>query len=231
MSETDPELLIREFNQFVNDASFPCVAARAAIARNHVPCYVADHIACPKDDQGILEFLYNFIKKFRKVEKPLHSVAILFSSPSDLTEKEFEGFLWQRLQSLSSMDARKFHYDQRVSADPSSPDFSFSLGGEAFFIIGMHPASPRRARRFRCPALVFNPHVQFEDLRIRNQYDKMKAIVRRRDVAYSGSVNPMLHDFGKTSEATQYSGHQHEKEWTCPLRISHGKSEHHSSEK
>lgn len=230
VSEIEPESLIREFYQFVNDESFPCVAARAAMARNHVPCFVAGHMACPKDDHSILEFLYTFIKNFRNFEKPLHSAAILFNSPQELTEKEFEGLLWQRLQSLSSMDALKFHYDQRVSADPSSPDFSFSLGGEAFFVIGMHPASPRRARRFRSPALVFNPHVQFEDMRRKNQYEKMKAIVRRRDIAYSGSLNPMLFDFGKTSEARQYSGHQHEKEWTCPLKISHGKSEHHSPE-
>lgn len=231
MSGTGPESLIRQFHHFVSEECYPCVAARAAIARDHVPCFVAGHMACPNDDHAILQFLYRFIENFRKVKKPLHSAAILFSSPSELSEKEFDGFLWQRLQSLSSIDARKFHYDPRVSADPSSPDFSFSLGGEAFFIIGLHPASSRRARRFTYPALVFNPHVQFEEMRKHNQYEKMKAIVRRRDIGYSGSINPMLHDFGIASEAMQYSGHRHGKEWTCPLKIEHGTSEHHPPEK
>ncbi len=49
----------------------------------------------------------------------------------------------------------------------------------------------------------------------------MKNAIRKRDVAFSGSVNPMLEDFGKTSEVYQYSGRNYDSNWQCPLKITH----------
>jgi FPC/CPF motif-containing protein YcgG len=45
----------------------------------------------------------------------------------------------------------------------------------------------------------------------------MKKVVRRRDELYSGSVNPMLKDFGEAPEVFQYSGKQYDSTWKCPL--------------
>jgi FPC/CPF motif-containing protein YcgG len=45
----------------------------------------------------------------------------------------------------------------------------------------------------------------------------MRQIIRRRDQALAGSVNPMLLDFGARSEAIQYSGRKIEGTWTCPF--------------
>ena len=78
--------------------------------------------------------------------------------------------------------------------------------------------SSRLARRFRYPTLVFNPHQQFEELRATAKYDMMKNVVRKRDVAYSGSINPMLQDFGESSEVYQYSGRKYDDTWQCPLK-------------
>jgi hypothetical protein len=52
-----------------------------------------------------------------------------------------------------------------------------------------------------------------------NSYEKMKVIVRKRDLAFAGSVNPMLTDFGEVSEAAQYSGKLHDSNWKCPLNF------------
>jgi hypothetical protein len=41
--------------------------------------------------------------------------------------------------------------------------------------------------------------------------------VRKRDIAYSGSINPMLNDFGNASEVYQYSGKQYTSDWVCPF--------------
>ncbi|MDQ3193559.1 MAG: YqcI/YcgG family protein, partial [Bacteroidota bacterium] len=109
----------------------------------------------------------------------------------------------------------------RVSNDPESINFSFSLKEEAFFIIGLNPSSSRPARKFKYPALIFNPHAQFEKLRESNRYEKMKSIVRKRDLVYSGSLNPMLKDHGISSEVNQYSGVNYSGEWQCPLKIRH----------
>jgi hypothetical protein len=57
----------------------------------------------------------------------------------------------------------------------------------------------------------------------------MKTIVRKRDISCSGSVNPMLDDFGHSSEAIQYSGLFNDNQWQCPLTINHGKTGDHST--
>ena len=111
-----------------------------------------------------------------------------------------------------------YTHDKSVDPDPSSPRFGFSLKEEAFFIVGLHPGSGRQSRRFKYPTLIFNPHAEFEKLRALGRYEKMKTIVRKRDVAFSGSVNPMLQDFGERSEVFQYTGMQYKEGWTCPLK-------------
>lgn len=223
------QIIINEFENFINNKEFPCIAAKAALDRLQVKCLVVGNMACPKDDLVILHFLYDFVDTYRNSTSDFHSAAIIFKGNEVHDEKEFDSLLWQRLQSLVDLDAKNYAYDKRVNSDPASPDFSFSLKGEAFFIVGLNPASSRNARQFKYAALIFNPHAQFEKLREINGYDKMKRIVRKRDLAYSGSVNPMLEDFGTASEVYQYSGIKYEKNWQCPLKISHAEDEHHSA--
>ncbi len=182
---------------------------------------VATHMGCPKDDLAILQFLYSFVDDYRQSGEMYHSAAVIFQQPTFLTEAIFDEFLWQRLQSLSSMDAANFSYDARVDFDPSSPRFSYSLKEEAFFIIGLHPGSSRATRQFKYPTLVFNPHRQFEQLKETTKYQSLQHVVRKRDIAYSGSVNPMLQDFGAASEVYQYSGRRYDEQWQCPLKINH----------
>ncbi|MBK8984253.1 MAG: YqcI/YcgG family protein [Ignavibacteria bacterium] len=166
-----------------------------------------------------MKFIYEFTDVYRKSDEDFFSAAVIFRSPDISEEVVFEHLLWQRLQALAVLDAENFDYDSRVNANPLSPEFSFSLKKEAFFIVGMNPASSRTSRKFKYPVLIFNPHEQFTKLRELNRYDKMKNIIRQRDIAYSGSVNPMLDDFAEVSEAAQYSGAEHNKIWKCPLNI------------
>ncbi len=184
---------------------------------------VTGNMACPKDDYDILQFLYNFVDKYRSSRDFYHSAAIIFNGPQMMNEEMFDALLWQRLQALEILDAANYKYDHRVEADPLSAKFSFSIKEEAFFIIGLHAASSRQARRFIHPTLVFNPHAQFEQLRASSKYDAMKNTVRKRDIAFSGSVNPMLQDFGESSEVYQYSGRRYDDSWKCPLKITHTK--------
>ncbi len=215
----DKETVIQEYLSFLDAKEFPCIAAKAALAKQQVKCMIAGNMACPKDDAEILQFLYNFVDEYRKSKDFYHSAVIIFPSSQNINEEMFEALLWQRLQSFQILDAEKFNFDKRVEADPSSANFSFSIKEEAFYIIGLHPASTRLARQFKYPALVFNPHDQFELLKTTGKYDNMKNAVRKRDVALSGSVNPMLKDFGTASEVFQYSGRQYDESWQCPLQI------------
>lgn len=216
--------VITEYLTHLNDKQFPCVAAREAVARQQVKCFVADNIACPKDDMEILKFLYSFVDEVRSEAGFFYSAAIIFKDAGFYPEELFDKFLWKRLQSLADLDALNFGYDARVDNDPSSAKFSFSLKEEAFYVIGLHANSSRPSRRFKYPVLVFNPHAQFEELRKTTSYQKMQNIVRKRDIAYSGSINPMLKNFGESSEVYQYSGKEYDKEWQCPLKINHAKA-------
>ena len=229
MSDRLHQEIIHEFLSHVKEKEFPCIAAHEALSKNTLQCFVAEHMACPNDDRSILKFIYRFIDEFRQSGKGFHSAAVIFGGPLEITEDVFENLLWKRLQALSDLDALQYPYDPRVDADVNSPNFSFSLKSEAFYVIGMQSASSRKARRFKYPALIFNPHAQFEKLRENNQYAKMQHIVRNRDEQYSGSVNPMLSDFGEISEVFQYSGKIYSKEWKCPLNPRHAIIKHHPS--
>jgi FPC/CPF motif-containing protein YcgG len=66
--------------------------------------------------------------------------------------------------------------------------------------------------------LVFNLHDQFERLRNVGRYERLREAIVQRDVALSGSANPMLARFGEASEARQYSGRAVSDNWRCPFR-------------
>ena len=221
MVKEETENIVAEFIEFISNKIFPCIGAKTALAKNQVQCMVAGNMACPSHDKDILEYLYNFTIRYRSTGGNFHSAAILFTGPKNISEAIFETLLWQRLQAISDLDAVTYGYDKRVSADPASPDFSFSLKEEAFFIVGMHPSSSRMSRQFNYPALIFNPHSQFEAMKETNKYEMIKAAVRKKDIAFSGSVNPMLDDYGKSPETMQYSGKNYSLPFQCPLKINH----------
>jgi FPC/CPF motif-containing protein YcgG len=206
---------------FLSGKMFPCVAAKAALNMKHIAVLVAMDIRCPHEDEKILEFLYAFIDAYRGTNSPYHSAAVIFKQPSEISEEEYEHNFWKRLISFQNSDRKKYRHDPRVDADPSSEKFSFSLKEEALFVIGLHPSNSRLARKFAYPTLVFNPHQEFEKLRSNNRYNKMRDVVRSRDLRYSGSINPMLHNFGEISEVYQYTGKQYDQDWKCPLNARH----------
>ena len=211
------EVIFNEYYDFLSNKAFPCVAAKDAVAKGNIKLFVADNIACPKDDKAILDFMYDFTQYYRNSGKGFYSAAVIFKQPEIINEELFDAFLWQRLAALKSIDELLFAHDERVASNPTDSNFSFSLMAEAYFIVGLNPMSSRPARRFKYATLVFNPHAQFETMKQNARYEKMKTIVRKRDVSFSGSVNPMLTDFGEASEVYQYSGKNYDKQWQCPL--------------
>lgn len=229
MESARREDIIHSFKNFAGDTLFPCLAARSVLAEDHLRIFVAAHMACPFEDASILSFLYKFIDELRMNDGELYSAVVIFAQPESLTEDEYENYFWSRMQSLANLDARYHNYDQRVSSDVHSPQFSFSIREEAFYVIGMHPGSSRAARRFQYPAMIFNAHSLFEKLRRDGHYSKMQKVVRKRDTVYSGSVNPMLADFGEKPEVFQYTGKQYDADWQCPLKINHAGHHDHST--
>ncbi|MEP7184394.1 MAG: guanitoxin biosynthesis heme-dependent pre-guanitoxin N-hydroxylase GntA [Rhodanobacter sp.] len=214
----DPSLEAEEaFVGYIEQEDFPCLAAKTAIARDHVTFFHGSSIDCPAHDRALLTALIDFAQP-SDAESPFRSFAALFPSSPDKTPREFESALWQRLQRLHDLDVLQSPWDETVSCDPSSPDFSMSLGGHAFYVVGLHPASTRRARRFPITAMVFNLHRQFEQLREEKRYHRFSEAIIERDVAFHGSANPMLDEHGSSSEARQYSGRVVSADWICPFK-------------
>ena len=177
----------------------------------------------PGNDARLLDRLTRFgatLERDDGDDMLLHSFVALFDGPCDLDEARFESLLWAQLQRLHALDRQRGNaWAADVSPDPDSPEFSLSLAGHPFFVIGLHPGASRLARRFEAPALVFNSHRQFQRLRADGRYATMQKATRTRDIALQGTINPNLADFGTASEARQYSGRAVEPDWTCPLRI------------
>jgi FPC/CPF motif-containing protein YcgG len=210
--------LARRFDAFVRDPAFPCVGAKSALAKGQIRIVVGRDMRSAWDDLRIYPSLLDLAWTYAREPSLFHSLAVVFEEDSGLDEEGFERCLWERLESLTRKD--DFHgqiADPRVSADPGDPHFSLSFGGEAFFVVGLHPRASRPARRFERPALVFNLHDQFEQLRASGVYDKMRSTILARDIALAGDVNPMLARHGTMSEARQYSGRAVGSDWVCPF--------------
>lgn len=216
---SDTDAYKAELTEFIKADSFPCVGAKSALARDELVVSLYQDITTPGDDVDLREDLLGFIRTLDRTGPVVQSFTAIFRGPDSLSEAAFEKALWNRLQCLHNLDAvAGAPWAEGTSPDPASPHFSVSVCGEAFFVIGLHPGASRPARRFSHPALVFNSHDQFERLRADGRFDRMKAIIREREEACAGSVNPMLTDFGDLSEARQYSGRLVGDDWTCPFK-------------
>lgn len=206
----------RRFLARVSLPDFPCVGAKSALAHESIGFIIASSLLGDGDDEHIVTALQAFAAAASS-DAVFLSQAVLFPATPPLDELRFEAALWQRLHALHVIDARSHAWDPSISPDPDSPHFSMSIGGRGFYVIGLHPAASRAARRFECAALVFNLHSQFEALRADGRYEKLRDAITERDMAFSGSSNPMLATHGVDSEARQYSGRSVGPDWRCPF--------------
>ncbi|HIV71369.1 MAG TPA: YqcI/YcgG family protein [Candidatus Aquabacterium excrementipullorum] len=203
-------------------SDFPCVAARSVMNRGTYRLGIYEMLGSAEAAVGLCHDLYEFDHEFRPGMHPFTSFIAVFRAPQLHDELDFERALWKQLQLMHGVDARYHDWDGSVSKDPESPNFSFSIGRRAFYVVGLHPCASRIARSTACESiLVFNPHDQFENLRATGKYGQLQEAIRARDMACQGSVNPMLHDFGQLSEARQYSGRAVPAEWRCPFMHHH----------
>lgn len=203
----------------IADPRFPCVGAKSAMARGMLKTVVCHSLEAASDDGRIHSELLAWVRAYRDNPGGLRSLAVVFDGPVDLCEERFEAAMWKRLQALADRDQRRgMPLDRNVSPDPDDPQFSLSFGGAAFFVIGLHPNASRPARQVPRPTLIFNLHEQFERLRAKGLYERVRDKIVKRDLAFSGSINPMLARFGEASAARQYSGRAVGEDWRCPFR-------------
>ncbi|AEA98488.2 guanitoxin biosynthesis heme-dependent pre-guanitoxin N-hydroxylase GntA [Alteromonas mediterranea] len=217
MSIVKPDLEAR-FLSFVEDDEFPCVGAKSALTKQQIHINQYDDFRCDSNETDILASIHKFVETFTLKRDMYSSLVVTFEQPDTISESEFDKVLWEKLQRLHEVDACLKSWDSKVSSDPHSAQFSLSLGGKGFFVIGLHPNASRKSRRFSNPAIVFNLHEQFELLRDQKRFEAFRDHIRKRDVAYCGSKNTLLANHGDSSEVYQYSGKKHSENWECPFK-------------
>ena len=166
------------FRSFVLDPAFSCLGAKSALRRGTYRLGAYARLADPAVSAGLARDLYAFAAERRGFESDFTTFVAVFAERAFPDEAAFERALWAQLQLLHELDARHHAWDARVSADPADPRFSFSVAGQAFFVVGLSPVGSRRARRFAWPALVFNAHEQFERLRAAGRFGGLQARIR-----------------------------------------------------
>lgn len=214
-SGTSPDKFESAFREFVQQPDFPCLGAKGVIRLNSYTLRTYGALGKEGDSRPLAADLGTFSSELR--DDALRAFVAVFPQSPPESEIGFERRLWRQLQLLHEADPQRSRWADGVSADPADPHFSFSVGGCAFFVIGLHPLSSRLSRRFRWPALVFNPHEQFARLREEGRFEGLRSAIRARDIALQGTENPSLADFGERSEARQYSGRPTEDDWKCPF--------------
>ncbi|MEO6235588.1 MAG: guanitoxin biosynthesis heme-dependent pre-guanitoxin N-hydroxylase GntA [Vicinamibacterales bacterium] len=207
------------FRDFIADPRYPCLAATGVAQRRDYDLHVYGRLGSADSSTSLGSHLGRFTEaaKSRAAGDSLTAFVAVFTGRPPAGERAFERRLWMTLQALHDREHPSTEWDPAVSADPDDSRFSFSFGGCALFVIGLHPNSSRLARRFRWPALVFNPHQQFERLRHGGHFASLRDRIRARDRALQGTINPNLADFGERSEANQYSGRDTSGAWRCPF--------------
>jgi FPC/CPF motif-containing protein YcgG len=211
------ELVHHSFRSHVLNHEFPCVGGKAAVNNNTCRFGFYPEMGTHATTAGLAYDLWEYTRERPRFATEYASFIASFNAPVACDERDWEKLLWSQLQSLHDLDRPHHGWDSTVSSDPEDPSFSFSFAGTAFFIVGLHPASSRRARRFAWPTLVFNAHDQFERLREQHLFERMRETVRARDYKLQGSLNPNLSNYGELSEARQYSGRAVEGDWKCPF--------------
>ena len=211
---------------FIQSEDFPCVGAKAALVQGNIDFGIYGTLTTDACETSLHLDLREYITELDVEGPTVQSFAAIFLDTPPLSEADFETLLWTRLKGLSSIDEKlKQGWSEDASADPKDAHFSMSLAGHPFFVVGMHPNASRLARRAPYTMLVFNSTIQFNHLREDGRFEKLQKIIRERDLALQGSINPNLSNFGEASDASQYSGRPVNADWQCPVHFKSATSE------
>lgn len=211
------ETVHEQFRTHIADADFPCIGAKAALGGNFYRFGFYPKMNSPETNGGLAHDLWEYAREQARFGTNYATFVACFAETEAADEETWESSLWSQLQNLHELDRAHYDWDKTVSCNPADADFSFSFAETGFFVVGLHPKASRISRQFPRATMVFNVHAQFERLREQNQFARMQQTIRARDLKLQGSLNPNLSDFGKQSEAKQYSGRAVEENWKCPF--------------
>lgn len=209
----------KEFEALIHQPNYPCIAAKAALAKGELEIGIYRGLGTGESAVAFGRDLLKFKDRYFSERAQYLTYAAVFDGVEFEDEEAFEQAMWKELSIIASLpEFSSAPWDPNFSDNPEDKNFCFSLGGHAFFIVGMHPKSSRLSRQFSKPTLVMNLYEQFEALDEETQFYPMVRTNRKKDLAFQGSVNPMVEQHAEMWEAIQFSGKENPKEWKCPFK-------------
>lgn len=214
------QLLHDEFRATILSSAYPCILGASALRACNYAFALYPELGGDRSARQLADDIERFVRTHplpRLPAEPFATFIATFDGPLPTSEADFERLMWRHLELLHEHDRRRYEWDPAVSADVDDPNFSFSVAGRAFFIVGMHPKASRISRLTLLPTLIFNRHEQFEELRRRGQMDHLAKIIRARDLRLNERPYSALAEYGEVSEARQYAGREARADWRCPF--------------
>jgi uncharacterized protein len=217
----DSEKICDEIRSLILQENYPCVAAIQSVIRNDYLIAIYKQFGNGAQWKQLRADLLHYVGLQRETQSRYLSFWAVFTSATKIPDNEvdFEKHLWRELSLLSSEEERSADWDRNDSSNPNDGSFCLSLNGSKLFVVGLHPQSSRKARRFPYPAMVFNTLSQFEQFEDDGTYQAMVNIIRHRDLKFQGSINPMVLAHGDVWESIQYSGRENPSSWKCPFQF------------
>lgn len=206
-----PELAVLIHGQFrgmMLSGAFPCLGGTSAIRRGSYRFGIYPALGSSDAVAATAVDLAQFAADRPASEHPVAVFVSAYDGPAIGTEEEFERALWEQLHGLAAMDKCP-PLDRGELVDPDDPGFVYA--GREFFIVGLHPASSRWARRFGWPLLVFNALSHSVPLRQTGKYERMHDRIIERDSRLQGCENPSL----DAPQLAQFSGRAVDGSWSC----------------
>lgn len=208
-----------DIHQFIMQKNYPCIAAIKSVQKEEYIVRTYEAFGQALFWRELRQDLQFFLAEQKRTGSTYLTFWAIFEGQSKFSEDDFESGLWNELSHLSSFEKLEQDWADPELAQPENPGFCLSIDGQAFFVVGLHPQSSREARRFAKPALVFNSIEQFKKLEREGKYEPLKAVIRQREIALQGSVNPMVLKHGDQWESIQFSGKNNTEKWKCPFHF------------
>lgn len=209
----------KEIKNLITQKNYPCVAALSSFYKQDYEVNTYSKMGQLHQRPQLRNDLLSYLAQYLETKSTYFTFWAVFEDSFFNDEEHFEAGLWDELSALTSEKTKAFDQDPRFSSDPTDKRFCFSLGGKAFFVVGLHPQSSRDSRKFPWPTLVFNVYEQFDQLMQKDLYQPMIQQNRKRDVQFQGNINPMVEQYGDDWESIQFSGKKNPGSWKCPFHF------------
>jgi uncharacterized protein len=217
--------LFQNIRNLVMQPNYPCVSAVSSFLKKD---YMTESYPAFGSGQGAAKLyadLIRFKNEQRRTKAPFYSFWAVYDNSEVTSEEDFEQKLWSELSAVHAYEVNKcaeenteMTWDPKFSSNPNDKNFCFCVDGHAYFLVGMHPLSSRKARQFPYPVLIFNLYAQFDELFQKKTFEPMVKINRLKEIKFQGDINPMVEKHGQEWESIQFSGKNNSDQWKCPFQ-------------